>query len=73
MPCTYLLPLPPLSCFKLSAFLLTVVTPLNIAFAFAPPIPKRPSPAEKTEEVVAVEDEETETLDAVGTGDSSKS
>lgn len=75
IPCTYLLPLPPLSCFKLSALRLTVVTPLNMAFAFAPPMPNSPRPAENMEddEFVVVDEEETETLEADGTGDSRRS
>lgn len=46
-----------------------------MAFAFAPPIPNRPKPAENIDEepVVAVDEDETETFDADGTGDSSKS
>lgn len=71
MPATYLFPLL-FSCFKLNALLLTVDKPLNAALALAPPALKRPKTLEEAE-VVAVEEVETETLELVGTGDSSRS
>lgn len=69
IPATYLLPLT-FSCLSGSALLFTVAMPLKAALAFAPPALKRP----KSElEVEAVEEVETETFEAAGRGDSSKS